>query len=86
VRLVDVLQVYFRGYEGGRQARRKIFVPWADWLGQNAHRGSSCGNSYLVTRAPSSRWTARNCQHSHEIAKLIGSPSGISGAFGRRTL
>jgi ATP-dependent Clp protease ATP-binding subunit ClpA len=76
-RIVNMYQIYLQVCPmPGRPIGNLLF------LGPQVRKDTSCRSfrrNLFGIRVLSSRWTVRKFQHSHEIAKLIGSPPGYLG-------
>jgi len=76
--LVDLFQVFNAGLNS-RVALSAIFSSLEPTGSGKTRIVEACGrDTFWRPHAPSSKSTAREFQHSHEIAKLIGSPQAIS--------
>ncbi len=75
--IVRAYQTYLRDFPR-RPADRKLLVPGPHWFGEDTysrgHGGGLVGNPRAVIKIDCAEF-----QHSHEIAKLIGSPPGYLG-------
>jgi len=76
--LVDMFQVFLRWIKLAWPSGGQPTVSRSDRFGKDAHRGSGRGNPIWDARAVI-KVDCAEFQHSHEIAKLIGSPPGYLG-------
>jgi len=77
--LVDPVPGFCAGLNSPGRPVGKLVVFGFHGVGQDAHRGSGCGDPIWRFRAPVIKVDCAEFQHSHEIAKLIGSPPGYLG-------